>query len=176
MNATNRAVLIHYQGRCGRDLKDLPDSAISRAIDSIRRTGCVPLVLDWDGNSALVASGEVTNVGADRELWPDGIGDAGRLAALAAQSRLCIGIDSGPGHLFGAVPTPTLIAWKYLHPVNYFGLADHVTHLVPQGHGRFIRGDRVIGERYFRESYQHREYSNIDNDLSLAVEEALNRD
>lgn len=175
MNATNRAVLIHYQGRCGRDLKDLPDSAISRAIETVRRAGCVPLMLDWDGNSALVSKGEVANVGADRELWPDGFGDAARLASLAAQSRLCIGIDSGPGHLFGAVQTPSLIVWKYLHPVNYFGLADHVAHLVPPGHGRFIRGDRVTGERYFHASYNYRQYSNIDNDLALAVEEALNR-
>ena len=172
-NATGRAVLIHYQGRCGRELKDVPESAVSQIVKTIRRVGFEPLVLDWDGKSELAGRGDVVNVGADRELWPTGIGDAGRLAALASQSRLCIGIDSGPGHLFGAVPTPTLIVWKYLHPINYFGLGDHVTHLVPHGHGRFIRGDRVTGERYFRESYRHRLYSEIHNDLALAVEEIL---
>lgn len=163
-----RAVLIHYQGRCGRELKDIPERAVAGLAAAIRRAGFTPLILDWDANSALVATGNVINVGGDRDLWPEG-GEAGRLAALASQSRLCIGIDSGPGHLFGAIKTPTLIVWRKLHPINYYGLADNVTHLVPRNHGAYIRGSRQTGESYFAAHYRHVVYDDLESTLIAAA-------
>jgi len=173
IGAAGRAVLIHNQGRCGRDLKDLPREAVLGAITAIREAGCVPLMLDWDQPSEFSRDGLALSTGADEELWPNGFGDAGRLAALANLSRLCIGIDSGPGHLFGAVPTPTLLYWKYLHPVNYYGLSQNVIHLVPRSHGRFIRGDRVRGEAYFESAYTFRQYVQIEQLLPALIRERL---
>ena len=154
-------------------MKDLSDQAVKQVANTIRELGAIPIVLDWDGHALNANWGPVENVGADANLWPQRVGEAGRLAALAEQSRLCVGIDSGPGHVFGAMKTPTLIYWKHLHPVNYFGLADHVTHLVPTGHGRYIRGDRTIGETYFAAHYRHHIYSRIESELSHHIREKL---
>jgi hypothetical protein len=165
--------LVHYQGRCGRRLKDIPEAAIVAACDALMAAGIRPLILDWDGTSELVSRGAVINAAADAELWPDGWGDAATLAALAAQARLCVGIDSGPGHLFGATRTPTLIVWSRLHPVNYYGLANNVTHFVPHHHGRWIRGDRTTGERYFTAHYTHQVYRHLKAELPAAVTRLL---
>jgi hypothetical protein len=166
-------VLLHYQGRSGERVKSITPAVAQAIVDRVRVRGLVPICLDWDAKCPLVAAGQVENCGGDRQLWPDGHGDGGRMAALASLSRFNIGIDSGPGHVFAAVPTPAVIFSWLLHPVNYFGLAEHVLFLVPQGHGRFIKGDRATGERYFVDHYPHRVYQDMAADVPEFVEQAL---
>jgi hypothetical protein len=99
--------------------------------------GCTPLILKWDDRSPLPNGRAIHCAGRGHWLW-DGLGhaDAARLAALIAQCRLMIGIDSGPLHLAGATDTPTLGVWTGMHPIHFYDLAENVTHLVPADHPR----------------------------------------
>jgi ADP-heptose:LPS heptosyltransferase len=187
-------VLFHVRGRCGQRLKNLDPAVLAACVRAVLDAGHVPVLLDWPerGGRHIDFEGAV-NAAADRRLWsPDeplapgrqaghsaslaGRFDAGVIAALAARARLCVGIDSGPGHLFAAVDTPTIIVWRLLHPVNYFGLADNVTHWVPKLHGRFIRGRRTSGEAYFRGHYRHHEYADLLHELPAAIKRFLHCD
>jgi ADP-heptose:LPS heptosyltransferase len=176
-------VLFHTQGRCGRRMKDLDPDVLAACLEAVRIAGHVPIVLDWrERADDHHHEPHVINAAADRRLWPTaGVGDAATIAALAERATLCVGIDSGPGHLFAAVrgdapSTPAIIVWRLLHPVNYFGLADHVTHFVPRLHGRFIRGRRTTGEAYFRDHYRHHEYTDLAAELPAAIARQLHAD
>jgi hypothetical protein len=94
-----------------------------------------------------------------------GTGDAEGLAALIELATLMIGVDSGPLHVAGATTTPTLGVWLRHHPLHYFGLADNVTHLVPENHAALLRGDRAAGEAFFRAHYRHQTYRDLDSEL-----------
>jgi len=140
-------VLIHYQGNSARRAKNLNEQIIRRVCNVIRAADYIPVILDWDHRSGLVDGETVYRA--------DIPGEPCHIAALVAQSKLCIGIDSGPGHVFGSdtLSTPTLIVWQKHHPVHYYELADHVTHVVPSKHEQYIRGDVAIGREAFESLY-----------------------
>jgi len=142
-------VLIHYQGKSARRVKNINEQIVRDVCNVTRNADCVPVLLDWDDRSRLVA-GEIIH----RANIP---GEPCHIAALAARAKLCIGIDSGPGHVFGSdtLTTPTLIVWRKHHPVHYYELADHVTHVVPPNHEQYLRGDVTLGRDVFERLYHH---------------------
>ena len=73
-------------------------------------------------------------------------------------------------------PTPVLAVWTGHHPLHYFALADHVTHLVPDGHESRLRGNRHAGQEFFNRHYRHRVYQQLDEALPALVQELLARD
>ncbi|MGH7136662.1 MAG: FkbM family methyltransferase, partial [Pirellulales bacterium] len=68
---------------------------------------------------------------------------------------------------------PTLAVWTGHHPLHYFGLAEHVTHLVPEDHASRLRGDRAAGLAFFEKHYRHRTYRRLDDALPALVQELL---
>jgi FkbM family methyltransferase len=172
--AASRFVLIHYQGNSSRQNKNLDERAVAALCEEIIARSYIPVVLDWDGRSSLVDERRVFCPAADHPLWGGrGHGDGTTLAALATEAAWCVGIDSGPGHVFGATATPTAIVWTGHHPLHYYGLSETVTHLVPRGHHELLRGDRDVGLRYFETKYQHREYWDLARSLVLLAREFL---
>jgi FkbM family methyltransferase len=132
------------------------------------------VILDWDKRSPLPDGRCIHNPHVDVELWDrTGTGDAAVLAALTELSSLLVGVDSGPLHVAGATTTPTIAVWTRHHPLHYFALADHVTHLVPEKHRELLRGDRDVGEAYFREHYRSSTYAHLAEDLVARVQNAL---
>ncbi len=142
-------VLLHYQGNSARRAKNLDESIARSVARTVCDCGYTPVVLDWDHRSRIVDNQAVHRA----EIATD----PATIAALAARAKLCIGIDSGPGHVFGSdtLGAPTLIAWRRHHPVHYYGLADHVTHVVPTNHEHYLRGDANRGREFFRHHYNH---------------------
>ena len=146
-----RPVLIHCQGTSFRHKKDLPEDLIQRLCETLRGADVHPVVLDWQGAKH----------------------DACFVAALAEESILNIGIDSGPGHVFGAVDTPAIIVWTGHHPVHYYGLSPNVLHLVPANHVELLRGDRNAGQQFFRDHYRHQIYLDLEESLCTAARQAI---
>jgi len=168
------AVLIHYEGNTSAEHKNLPVETARRLCEEIVDCGAIPVILDWDSRSPLPDGKRIHNPHADLELWGGtGTGDAEVLAALVELSTLLVGVDSGPLHVAGATSTPTLGVWTGHHPLHYFSLADNVVHLVPRDHARLLRGDREVGERYFRQHYRYRPYDDLQEALIAAVRERL---
>lgn len=156
--ARQPVVLLHYQGNSARGGKNLDEAIARELVEVVRRHGLLPLVLDWESppRSGLVRAGLAESPGRNHPLWNNlGTGDGAALAALVERVAFMVAIDSGPGHVAGATSTPTLVVWRRHHPVNYFGLDDgNITHVVEREHGRYIRGDRAVGEAYFRRRYR----------------------
>ena len=170
-------VLVHYQGNSARGNKNLDERVVAALMEEVLRLGHQPVVLDWDGRSRLVDGRRVVCPGADHPLWGGiGTGDGATLAALAQRAAWCVGIDSGPGHVFGAVDTPATIVWTRHHPLHYYGLAANVTHLVPSGHRQLLRGDADTGLRYFEAKYRYRTYLDLARSLVLSARENLGAD
>jgi FkbM family methyltransferase len=169
-----RYVLIHYQGNSARQNKNLDERAVAALCEEVIARGHIPVILDWDRRSGLVDQRRVFCPGGDHPLWDGrGHGDGATLAALAAGAAWCVGIDSGPGHVFGATATPTVIVWTRHHPLHYYGLSRNVTHLVPSNHRELLRGDRDLGLRYFEAKYEHRVYWDLERSLVLLAREFL---
>jgi FkbM family methyltransferase len=176
-HAPHGFVLIHYQGTTSKQNKNIDEQVIRATVRRIRAEGCVPVVLDWD-NRSCYARGKCSDaVVIDRTspLWHGTeTGDGATLAALASQAMLCIGIDSGPGHVFGATDTPTLILWHKHHPLNYYSLSPNVTHVLPHDHQSHIFGDADAGARFFRRNYRHYTCErHLRNELPELVERML---
>jgi len=168
------AVLLHYQGNSSRERKDIPVEVAGRLCDDVIEAGFVPVILDWDSRSPLPDGVRIHNPNVQADLWGrTGTGDAEALAALVEQSGLLVGVDSGPLHVAGAMTTPAIGIWLGHHPIHYFGLADNVTHLVPEGHAGLLRGDRAAGEAFFRSRYRHQTYRDLENALRSLVRERL---
>jgi 2-polyprenyl-3-methyl-5-hydroxy-6-metoxy-1,4-benzoquinol methylase len=166
------AAIIHYQGNTSRDRKDLPEDVVEATCQVILEAGAVPVILDWDHRSPLVDGVQVHNPGPDHPLWnSSGTGDAEVLAALIQASRLMIGVDSGPLHVAGSTTTPTVAVWTQHHPAHFFDLADHVLHLVPENHARFL--ERPAAGEYFQEHYRHRVYQSLYAELPAVAESLL---
>ena len=167
-------VLIHYEGNTSSERKDLPHEVVRILCENIIRAGCVPIILDWDNRSPLPDGKRIHNPRVDLELWDGmGTGDAAVLAALTELSTLMIGVDSGPLHVAGATSTPTIAVWTGHHPLHYMALADNITHLVPENHRELLRGNREVGETYFREHYRYQTYNDLEDALVAAVEQRL---
>ncbi|HEV3345313.1 MAG TPA: glycosyltransferase family 9 protein [Pirellulales bacterium] len=189
------AVLLHYEGNTSSEQKNLPHELAQRVCEAAIDAGYVPVILDWDKRTPLADGLRIFNPGADAPLWGRiGTGDCETLAALIAQSSLFIGIDSGPLHIAGATvhgpcpsptkespengeagrtdstraspsPTPVIAVWSGHHPLHYFGLADHVTHLVPLHHSSLLRGPADDALALFESRYRHRVYRELPNEL-----------
>ncbi len=174
-------VLVHYQGNSARRLKNVGEDVIRSACQRICRLRFVPVVLDWDRRNTLWKqtglSDHVVCPDARHPLWRNrGIGDAGAIAALAERATLCLGIDSGPGHIFAAGATPTIIVWTWHHPLHFFPAAENVTHLVPHYHERLLRGSTPhLGRDYFFKHYNFRTYRRLPSALGRLIEEAIGR-
>jgi FkbM family methyltransferase len=174
---SGRFVLLHYQGTTSKQNKNIDEQVIRSAVRRIRDAGFVPVVLDWD-NRSCYARGKCADaqvIDRSSPLWRGTeTGDGATLAALASQARLCIGIDSGPGHVFGSTDTPTLILWKGHHPLNYYSLSPNATHVLPRGHQSRIYGDADAGARFFRKHYRHYTCEgHLRNELPTLVERVL---
>jgi ADP-heptose:LPS heptosyltransferase len=149
------AVLLHYQGNSARAAKNLDEQIAASVVRVILDAGLVPVILDWDRRSQLRSIEGVWCPGADHPLWNRlGTGDGATLAALAEGAAYTIGIDSGPGHVFGAVNTPGLIVWRHHHPLHYFGVS-HLLHVLPRDHQRLVYGDWLIAQDLFESRYRH---------------------
>jgi hypothetical protein len=132
--------LVHHQGSSWPEYKDVQADVLRPLIRRLVKLGVVPILLDWKHRSPLRHVPEVHTVGAG-----GGCMDAAELADLAAGSVLNVGIDSGPGHVFGCVEAPAIVIWAPSfpvghHPLHYYGLSPNVTHLVPVRHEDLIRG------------------------------------
>lgn len=177
LGATGRAVLIHYQGTTSKSNKNIDEQVIRATVRRIRSLGYVPIVLDWDKRSCYARgkSDEALVIDRASPLWRGTeTGDGATLAALCSKAKLCIGIDSGPGHVMGATDTPTLILWRRHHPLNYYGLSPNVTHILPRGHQGNILGDSDAGARFFRRNYRHYTCErHLRNELPELVERVL---
>lgn len=151
--------LVHYQGNSATDNKTINEHAIREVVLAIAARGITPVILDWESptRSGLVGVGGSKNYPAGHPIWggEHGTGEAANIAALAALSTINVGIDSGPGHIFGATDTPTVIVWLRHHPVNYYCLAPNVLHVVGDDHRSTIFGDHDTGVRYFEQNYRH---------------------
>ncbi len=154
-----RFVLIHYQGHSAQRNKNLDEQVVRRVCEVVRQAGRVPVILDFGRpqRSTLIDQSTVFCPQAGHRLWRGHkTGDAARIAALASLADLCIGIDSGPGHIFGSTTlcTPTLIVWRRHHPVHYYQPAPHVVHLVPAAHARSAHGDAAV--EFFSQQYHYK--------------------
>ena len=131
---TKGFALLHYRGVSMRRAKNLDEGIVRACCRRIRAAGYTPVIFDYDQRSGLVDNQTIFRV----DLTPH----PSVTAALANEAALCVGIDSGPGHVFGSetLTTPTLIVWRMNHPYNYYELADHVTHVLPKDHWRYLRG------------------------------------
>jgi FkbM family methyltransferase len=169
-------VLVHYEGNTSSEDKNLPTELARELCEKIIAAGAVPVILDWDRRSPLPDGKRIHNPGVLCELWGGtGTGDAEALAALTQLSSLMIGVDSGPLHVAGATSTPTIGAWTNHHPLHYFALADHVTHLVPEEHERLLRGNASAGGAFFRRHYRHATYRDLRESLLELVGERLGK-
>jgi FkbM family methyltransferase len=167
-------VLIHYEGNTSADMKNVPADIIRRLCEDIVTEGYVPVILDWDYRTPLADGARILCPDQRAELWhATGTGDAESLAALIELSALMVGVDSGPLHVAGATTTPTLGVWTRHHPLNYMSLADNVTHLVHRDHAGLIRGDRAVGEAYFKAHYNFQIYDDLEVGLRAAVRSRL---
>lgn len=152
-------VLLHYQGNSARSRKNLDEQVARDVVATVRRHGLLPVVLDFETprRSRLVRDEGVACPGVEHRLWQGtGTGDGETIAALIGRVALMVGIDSGPGHVAGATDTPTLIVWRRHHPVQYYALADNVTHVVPSNHAKWVAGEAEPGLRYFERRYRYR--------------------
>ena len=169
-----RVVILHYFGNTSTWNKDLSHETARAVCDAALVLGFTLIVLDWEKRCPFVDQKTVFCPGVEHEIWQQiGTGDAERIAALIEASSLYIGIDSGPDHVAGSCTTPAIITWRGHHPLHYFGLADNVTHLVPENHADLIRGDRAVGLKSFESLYRYRTYNDITNGIVKAMRELL---
>lgn len=174
--------LLHYQGNSARERKTLDERIVAEICQLLWRRGLQPVVLDWETprRSHLIDGVRVLSPGAGHALWQGAAsGDGETLAALAMESALNIGIDSGPGHVFASesVQTPAVIVWRGHHPLHYFQPTAHVCHVLPRQHERLLRGtdpQRQAGLRYFQEHYRYHECArHVRYELPMVVENVL---
>ena len=171
-------VLAHANGHSARSSKDLPLFAIEAAARDAKSRGREFLLLDLDGRGGWSPDAPLIPLRADDQVW-GGPPTAGQLAAIARQAELCIGIDSGPGKVFSASGTPTIVCWSGMHPIHYHAPDANAFHLVPRNHEQHIRGAAAAGLaalKFFTKHYRHRVMSrNIADELPSQLKEHLCR-
>ena len=177
------AVVIHYQGNSARRRKNLDEQAVRKLIDQVVRLGYTAVVLDLETppRAALLSfpsphwpTGRVVCPSIDHPLWRgNGTGDGATIAALIAQAKLFVGIDSGPGHIAASTDTPSVIVWTGHHPVHYCAPSANAVHLVPEDHRELLRGRADDGERFFESHYRYRTYRDLQIAMPRIAEEML---
>lgn len=154
-----RFAILHYQGNSAASAKNIDEHCMREIVRVLLARDVAPVVLDFETphRSGLVGTPGTFTPAAGHPLWggKHGTGDAAALAALASMSTLNLGIDSGPGHIFGSVDTPALILWGHHHPVQYYCLAPNVLHVLRRDHPSKIYGDADRGLAYFYAKYRH---------------------
>jgi hypothetical protein len=161
--------LIHHHGNAERERKDVDDDAIAPLIWMLAERGMRSLIIDFDRRSRLGWLPRTTLLRRESPCWPRPP-DAACLAALASEAKLCVGIDSGPGKVFGAVGTPTVLVWTGKHPLHYQAPAANCLHLVPPNHEALLLQPRAVGAAYFAEHYRSRNYgSELHGELVAAA-------
>ncbi len=157
-------VALHYQGRTARANKDLSDAQAANIADIIRSLDCIPLLLDWDGSSALSSTIKVCSVARAGVLGADGLirswgASAEMTCALIRRCRAFVGIDSGPSKCASATDVPSLVVWTKHHPAKFHDPAPNTTHLVHWSYNSIppvsMNPDVV---RWFESNYYHQEY------------------
>jgi SAM-dependent methyltransferase len=169
-----RVVLAHNKGNTSPQKKNLSDADLIPTANLCGEYGYRLVVLDWDNRISpdLLTHRNVTVCShlSARDLWMHGgSGDGETIGALAALSAACVGIDSGPGHVFGAAPTPARIVWVQHHPVNFYDLCPNVVHLLPERHREIPPAHHERVWNYFRDHYEFRTYSHVGVDLATEV-------
>lgn len=168
INNRFNAVVVHNFGNTSRHRKDLPDWIMAELCELVLDAGRVPILLDWDRRSSLLADKRIFNPGVGpNDLWGSfGSGDAETIACLIQKSECFIGIDSGPGKIASSTDTPSLICWTSHHPLQFHDPSPNTTHLIPSGHQAMcpLDGDteRI---KYFYDNYNCRVYEKSLHDL-----------
>jgi hypothetical protein len=156
--------IVHYQARSYWQRKDLDHATVDRLVDALIRRGMHVFLIDVDRRSPLARRSGLIKVLQHEVDWNGEIShsdlgsDPTAPASLAALSEINVGIDSGPGHLFGCVPAKAVICWRGLHPLHNYGPTNNVLHVVPSDHERHIYGDDLVGAAFFRQHYRHLVY------------------
>lgn len=173
-----KLVLAHHKGNSATEKKNLSDMDLIPTANLCLGHGYTLGVLDFnkEASDLLKFHPAVKLIDHTRDpvLWRHwGTGDGETIAAIASLAEGCIGIDSGPGHVFGACPTPTVIAWVAHHPIQFYDLAPNVTHLLP-GNGRHVSpAHHERCWKYFSENYNYRLYRNIGESLAEEMAAAI---
>lgn len=137
------AVVAHHKGHTAKSAKDLADADLVPLADKCRRRGVRLVVLDFDGETGRPLVGHP----AVSPLGDPAFRTAGRIAALKGRAVAWVGIDSGPGHVGGAVDTLGFVCWHGMDPRRFYDpYQPHVTHLVP----RHLAG---LGDGYREQVY-----------------------
>ena len=158
-----KAALIHYRGASFRENKDLPRETIERLCRVLSDAGLTPIVLD---DAPVCEIQGVKHIGGQCP-------DPTVLAALAGMVSLCVGIDSGPEHVWACTDTPTIVCWTKHHPLHYFVPAENVLHLVPTNQRALLGSNAAAGEAFFRDHYRHQIYLDLEESLCTAARQAL---
>lgn len=141
-------IVIHAEGASYKRNKDLPPAAVTSLLRMLDSLG-VPYSFLKGTNS------------------PSG------LAAIAEQAVLCVGIDSGPEHVWACTNAKAIVCWTKNHPVHYFAPADNLLHLVPVNHYEALMDNPGHGIAFFRDNYRHLIYTDLADSLCTAVRQAL---
>lgn len=172
----NGIVTIHHHASSSPHNKDIDERDLIKLCDSLIHNGYTPLILDWKG-SKLPDQKRIFTPVLSNPIWmgkPHG--DAGVIASIIDQSRLFIGVDSGPLHIAGSTQTPSIGYWKFHHPVHYYDFS-HVVHMVQHDHLKYMKSRKIeVTDGFFQENYKHRWYAsnNRANSIIDTVYEVLN--
>src|SRR5690606_6429722 len=85
--------------------KNLKPSQVKQITSRLADAGVTVVILDWRHNNIQNGTSIVC---PPKSIVPQ---DSDHLAALIEQSNGFIGIDSGPGHLAGALNVPAYLLW-----------------------------------------------------------------
>lgn len=173
-----KLVLAHHKGNSAREKKNLTDMDLIPTANLCHDHGYTLAVLDFnkEASDLLRYHPAVRIIDHERDpvLWRHwGTGDGETIAALARLAEACIGIDSGPGHVFGAAPTPAYIVWIGHHPIQFYDMCENVVHLLP-GDGRHVSpAHHDHCWKYFSEHYNYRTYRDVGSSLAEEVAGAI---
>jgi ADP-heptose:LPS heptosyltransferase len=166
-------MIIHSRGTASRLDKDLLDYEEATLAEIYLNDGLSVIVLDWRSESAILDWEGVYCPGVGHDLWAGAVkqgGCAQIIAELGRRADTCIGIDSGPGHVWGGIDTPTYIFWSKKHPIHCYDLADNVIHVVPDDVEKFAYSKKA--HQYFLDHYKHVYYDdNLADILDLVLED-----
>lgn len=167
------AVILHGEGNTSPEKKNLSHREMLLLCKVARECGCVPVILDFDGRSPLPDGREIFCPGVGPgDLWGGfGSGDALAIAGLMARAAAVVGVDSGPGHVAGAVDTPTLLIWKKHHPIQFYDLCPNVLHLLPVDHPQYAPAG--INLDYFHKNYRYEVMGRCMATAAKCLEEAI---
>ncbi len=154
----HKVVLIHYEGATLKHEKDLRHADISPLIEWCESNAFTPVIIG-DSNP-WTASGRAA--GFRRRDWE-------WLAAVASGCYACVGIDSGPGHVFVASAKRAIMSWTGHHPVNYCPPSSNTCHLVPEGHESLAHNSASLG--YFARNYVWMPYETIGHSIVDAIKQ-----